>query len=382
MFSCLTAGWICAAAAPAAVPPRLDGQAQTAQSIDATVDALMKSAQVTGLQLALIHDGNVAYVKAYGRRDVARNLPMTADTVTYGASLTKATFAWYVMQLVDEKKIDLDASIATYLPKPLPEYPRYKDLAGDPRWRKLTFRMLLSHTTGFANIRWMDEGKKLRFHRDPGVRYGYSGEGFMLAQFVLENGLKINVGAEMQRRIFDRFAMRRTSMTWRDEFAANLAENYQADGRPYGHRQWDEAGAAGSMDTTVNDWARFLAVTVRGEGLSKPAKAEMIRRQVEIDSERQFPTLQYVRTERWKPIALGYGLGWGVFETPFGHAYFKEGHDEGTANYALCVQDRQACILLLSNDVRAENIFVELVQRLFGDVKLPAAWEGYAEPKG
>ena len=204
----------------------------------------------------------------------------------------------------------------------------------------------------------------------------------MLAQFVLETGLGLEVGAEMKRRIFERFNMKRTSMTWQSRFEQDFAENYQADGRPYGHRRWDEAGAAGSMDTTVNDWARFLAATVRGEGLSKPAKAEMIRRQVEIDSERQFPTLQYVRTDRWKPIALGYGLGWGVFETPYGHAYFKEGHDEGTANYALCVQEKNACILLLSNDVRAENIFAALVKRLFGDVKLPAAWEGYAESPG
>ena len=133
--------------------------------------------------------------------------------------------------------MDLDRPIAAYLPKPLPKYSRYADLESDERWRKLTFRMLLAHTPGFANFRWIEPGRKLRFHRDPGTRYGYSGEGLLLAQFVLEKGLGLDVGAEMQRRIFDRFGMRRSSMTWRDEFAANLAENYRPDGRPNGHRR-------------------------------------------------------------------------------------------------------------------------------------------------
>ena len=116
---------------------------------------------------------------------------------------------------------------------------------------------------------------------------------------------------------------------------------------------------------------------VRGEGLSKKAKAEMIRRQIEIDSERQFPTLLPGKTDRWKSIGLGYGLGWGVFETPLGHAFFKEGHDEGTANYALCIEPSRDCILLMSNSTRAEGIFVPLVNALLGEVNLPAEWEGF-----
>ena len=359
-------------------PPRLDGTAQTEESIHATVRELMAAERVPGLAVALIHEGGVDFVGTYGLRDVERKLPLQADTVMYGASLTKATFAWFVMQLVDEGKVDLDRPIAAYLRKPLPEYPRYTDLASDERWRKLTFRMLLAHTTGFANFRWIEPGRKLRFHRDPGTRYGYSGEGLLLAQFVLETGLGLDVGAEMQRRIFDRFGMSRSSMTWRDEFAANVAENYLPDGKAYGHRRWDKPGAAGSLDTTPAEWAQFLAAVVRGEGLSAKSKAEMIRSQVAIDSETQFPTLQAGRTDRWKPIGLGYGLGWGVFDTRYGRAFFKEGHDEGTANYALCVQEKRACILLMANSTRAEAIFVTLVQRLLGDVPIPAAWEGYA----
>ena len=346
-------------------------------AIDATVKRLMATEQVPGLAVAVIRDGHIAYVKAYGQRNVERNLPLATDTVMYGASLTKATFAYLVMQLVDERRIDLDKPVAAYLPKPLPEYPRYADLAGDARWQKLTMRNLLSHTTGFPNFRWVEPDRKLRFHREPGERYGYSGEGLLLAQFVLETGLNLDVGAEMQRRIFDRFGMKRSAMTWRDDFAENLAEGYTQDLTHEPHRRWKEVGAAGSLDTTLDDWAKFLSAVARGEGLSKAAKSEMIRRQVEIDSERQFPTLLPGKTDRWKAMGLGYGLGWGVFESPLGHAFFKEGHDEGTANYAVCIEPSRDCILLMSNSTRAEGIFATLVDELLGPVNLPAEWEGF-----
>jgi CubicO group peptidase (beta-lactamase class C family) len=358
---------------------RLDGRRLSAEAIDREVNALMGSAQVAGLQLALISRGHVTYANVYGWRDAAKKWPMTRSTVTYGASLTKAAFGFLVMQLVDERRIDLDKPIAVYLPKPLPTYPRYADLAHDERWRRLTMRMLMSHTTGFANFRFIEPDRKLRFHHDPGTRYGYSGEGILLAQFVLESGLGLDVGAEMRKRIFDRFGMARSSMTWRADFEANYAENYQADGAPYPHRRWDKVGAAGSLDTTAVDFAAFAAAAVRGEGLSRKARAEMIGRHVEVDSERQFPTLGQPRTDRWKGIELGYGIGWGVFQTPYGQAFFKEGHDEGTANYVLCVAPEKACIVMLANDVRAERIFVPLVRRLLGEVNLPADWEGYTD---
>ena len=355
----------------------LDGRRQPLELVDAIVNEAMNTADVPGLGVALIHDGRVAFAKTWGQRNLEIGLPLQKDTVMYGASLTKATFAYFVMQLVDEKKITLDAPIGSYLPKPLPEYGRYSDLAGDGRWNKLTFRILLNHTTGFANFRWLEPDKKLRFHFDPGTRYAYSGEGLQLAQFVLEEGLKLDVGKEMQSRIFDRFGMMRTSMTWRDDFERNFAQGYTETGALLAHDRRHKVSVAGSMDTSLGDWANFLAVVARGEGLSKQAKYEMIRRTIVIDSARQFPTLAEARTDRWESIGLGYAVGWGVFETPHGLAFFKEGHDDGTANYAVCIAERRDCMLLMSNSVRAEAIFVSLVHKLFGELPIPAEWEGY-----
>ena len=226
--------------------------------------------------------------------------------------------------------------------------------------------------------RYADEvARELRFHRDPGTRFGYSGEGVHLAQFVLEQGLGIDVGQEMQTRVFDRFRMTDTSMTWRDSYEGRLAYGYTEDGKrqPFAHRH--KVDAAGSMDTTLADWARFLAAVTRGDGMSQAAHATMTRPSVFIDSPTEFPTLTDARTDRWKGMKLGYGVGWGTFRSRFGNAYFKEGHDDGTDNYAMCIDTRLTCILLMANDNRATTIFVPLINQLLGPVGLPAEWEGY-----
>jgi CubicO group peptidase (beta-lactamase class C family) len=354
----------------------LDGRTLAPAAIDAEVQRLMRANKVHGLGVALIRKGQVAFVGSYGQRNAAGD-PLTTDTIMYGASLTKATFAYLVMQLVGEGKLDLDRSIADYLPKPLPDYPRYADLKDDPRWRKLTLRILLNHSTGFANFRWLDPDEKLRFHRDPGARYGYSGEGINLAQLVVEQALGLDLKSEMQRRIFDRFGMTRTSMQWREDFAGNLADGFTAEGKVIPHDERENVRAAGSMDTTIADWSRFLAGAARGEGLSKGARTEMVRRSIDIDSPVQFPTLLDAKTDRWKTIKLGYAVGWGTFESRYGHAFFKEGYDDGTSNYALCIDARQDCIVLLSNDNRSAGIFVALVDKLLGPVNLPWEWESY-----
>ena len=346
-------------------------------AVDARVQRLMASAKVTGLGVAVIREGKVVFVKSYGYAVLEDKVPLTPGTIMYAGSLTKATFAWMLMQLVDEGKVDLDKPIAQYLPKPLPDYDQYTDLKGDERWRKLTLRILMNHTSGFANLRFFEPDKKLRFHRDPGTRFGYSGEGVGLAQFVLEQGLGLDIGKEMQTRIFDRFRMGDTSMTWRDSFDGRLAYGYNEKGERQGFRRRRKPGAIGSLDTTLGDWSRFLAAVVRGDGLSHAAHAAMISPTVLIDSPTQFPTLTDQRTTRWRGMRLGYAVGWGTFESRFGHAFFKEGHDDGTDNYAVCIDKRQSCILLMSNDNRAVEIFVPLVSDLLGPIGLPADWEGY-----
>lgn len=354
-----------------------NGVALTAEQIDSTVEHLMQAGDVPGLALALISDGEVAYVKAYGFADVDEGRALETDTVMYAASLTKAAFAYTVMTLVDEGVVDLDRPIPDYLPRPLDQYEDYVDLAGDPRWRVWTLRMLLSHNAGLPNWRWFSDSQKLEIIFEPGSRYAYSGEGIQIAQLTLEVGLGLDVDALMQERVFDKFGMRRTSMLWREDFRPNFARGFDEEGKNLGHNARQTVRAAGSMDTTVSDFAAFLAGVLRGDGLTQAARAEMLTAQVQITARHQFPSQFPVDTDANLGIQLSYGLGWGLFETPFGPAFFKEGHDDGTNNYALCLDAAQRCILILSNSSNGEGIFLYLADALIGETDLPWEWEGY-----
>lgn len=350
-----------------------------AAAIDAEAQRLMAVENVKGMALAVVDGGRVVHVAAYGRRNVEHNLPLQTDTVMYGASLTKAAVAYMVLQLVDEGRIDLDASIATYLPKPLPDYEDYVDLVGDDRWRQLTPRIILNHGTGLANFRWLEPDEKLRFHDHPGSRYGYSGEGFYILQTVLEEGLRLDLGAEMQRRVFDRFGMSQTSMQWRTDFAANLADGYTAEGNVEPHDERSGASAAGSMDTSIADQARLWAGIVRGDGLSATSRAEMVRPQLKISSASQFPTLLTSTDARGEKIGLAAGLGVVTFGDVSGHAWFKGGHNDSTGNMLVCQESGRRCVVLLANSVRAERIYPAMVRFVLGETAMPWWWE-YGSP--
>jgi CubicO group peptidase (beta-lactamase class C family) len=356
--------------------------------IDAAVQAAMAKTGAKGLALAVIDDGRVRYVQSYGVRN-AQGDPLRTDTVMYGASLTKTVFAYTVLQLVDQGKLSLDVPLADDLDKPLPDYDTdaiypdkygpYRDLAGDPRWKRITPRMVLTHSTGFANFWWSEPDQKLRIHFDPGSRYSYSGEGMILLQFVIENGRKaqglgIDLGAATQRT-FDRLGMTRTSLIWRPDFRPNLADGFNDRGETIPHDERSKVRVAGSMDTTIDDLSRFFAAFMRREGLSPASYAEMLKPQLHIGTAHQFPTFAPELPVERQRKDLFAGLGVILFDGPQGRGFLKGGHDEQTANLLVCIEKTKRCVLLLSNDVRAEAGFAELVDFILGDSGIPLDWE-------
>jgi CubicO group peptidase (beta-lactamase class C family) len=349
------------------------------KAIDAEVQRAMAATQARGLAIAVIEQGQVRYVKSYGERN-AVGQPLQRDSIMYGASLTKSAFAYMVMQLVQERRLDLDRPLAEYLKQPLPTYPTeekyapWADLALDPRWRKITARHVLTHSTGFANFAFVEADGKLRIHFDPGSHYAYSGEGFILLQFVIERGLGLDVGVEMQRRVFDRFKMPNTSMIWRPSFAANLADGWRVDGAIEPHDERSKVRAAGSMDTTIDDMARFAAGYIQGAGLSVNSRAALVQAQLPIKTISQFPSLPpQLAAQPRKDLAAGLGVI--VFDGPQGAGFMKGGHNDSTGNLMVCVQRRRRCVVILANDVRAEPAFARLVEFILGATSAPLRWE-------
>jgi CubicO group peptidase (beta-lactamase class C family) len=356
---------------------RLDGSGLKSTEIDASVMRLMKAAEVPGVGLALLNDGRVAYLKAYGVRDKEKNLPLTVDSVMSGASFTKVVFAYLVLQLAGAGTLDLDKPVHQYLPKPLPEYPNYADLVNDPLYKRITTRMLLSHTSGFPNWRAFEEDRKLKIHFEPGSRYAYSGEGIDLLQLVVETITKKHLEELLQERVFQPLGMTRSSLIWQGRFENEYANGYDEYGRSLGPQKREKADAAGSLLTTPRDFATFLQAVMAGQGLSKDMREQMLSSQIQILSKHQFPTFENATTEENKAIHLSYGLGWGLYSTPYGQAFFKEGHDDGWRNYTVIFDKQGTGLLIMTNSGNGEGIYKALLENLQKNSFTPIVWEGF-----
>lgn len=357
----------------------------TVAEVNDAAQAAMRETGAKGLAIAVIDGGEVKHVAAFGARNAAGD-PLTTDTIMYGASLTKAVFGYRVAMLADKSRIDLDKPLAVLLSRPLPEYGNldafgnWADLAGDERWRAITPRMALNHATGFANFAFLEPDGKLRIHFTPGSRYAYSGEGIMLLQFALEEGLGTPIGYDLASTVFTPLGMTRTSLSWRSDYAAILADGWKADGAVEPHDERSRARAAGSMDTTIADIARMTAAMVRGWGLSKAGHAAFSRGTLPITTRSQFPTLQAEAPPDQRPAAKA-ALGVIAFDGPQGPGWFKGGHNDSTANTVVCLTTKRRCVVILANDVRAEAAFPRLVRTILGETGVPYDWE-YPELAG
>ena len=358
---------------PPATILRLDGSSLTTAEIDTTVTQLMKTANVTGLGIAVFHDGKISYLKTYGQRDTEKGLMLTPDSVMPAASMSKAAFAAVVMQLMQKGVLDLDLPIQRYLPKPLPEYEKYADLQGDDRYKKLTLRILLSHTSGFPNWRWFEDDHKLKIHFEPGTRYAYSGEGFQLAQLVVETVTGKSLTALMEEDLFVPLGMTRTSMVSEPRFESDFANGYDEHGHSLGPQKRSKPGAAGSMQTTLHDYATFLSAIMRHQFLDAKTSAEMFMPQVKIHSTHQFPSLATETTNAHDAIQLSAGLGWGLYASPYGRAFFKGGYDDGWRHQGLCLDNGDG-ILIMTNSSNGDGIFKPVFDSILGKTSFPFDW--------
>jgi CubicO group peptidase (beta-lactamase class C family) len=356
---------------------RLDNTQITRAQIDTTVTRLMTAAEVPGTAISIFHNGKLVFEKAYGFRDTERKLPLTEDSILAAASFSKAAFAYLVMQLVEDQTLDLDKPIQDYLPKPLPEYPEWSDLANDSRYRKITAAMLLSHTAGFPNLRFLMKDHKLNINFEPGDRFAYSGEGITLLQFVVETITQKRLEELMQSRVFQPLRMTRTSMLSQARFEDNYANGYDEYSRSLGHPQRAAAYAAGSMQTTLHDFTMFVQAIIDSRGLHKSTRELMLTPRVRVHSKHEFPTLENLATDANDGIRLSYGLGWGLYWSPYGKVFFKEGHDDGARNYAVVFEKSHDGMVIMTNSSNGEGIFRDLLETLLRDTFTPIEWEGF-----
>jgi serine-type D-Ala-D-Ala carboxypeptidase/endopeptidase len=363
---------------------RLDKSKISPAELDQKIESLMKAASVHGLAVTIFNNNQPVYKKTFGYKRFDTKTPIASRTNFYGASLSKAVFTVLVLKLVEEGKLQLDKPLQEYLPKPIYEYPgtkkwhdNYSDLKGDTLYKKITARMCLDHTSGFPNWRWDEPDQKLRVKFTPGSKYGYSGEGMVYLQVVLENLLGRSLEDLAQEKIFKPLKMSRSSYTWQPAFEDDYCVGHMASGELYEKDKDNDARSASTLETTLDDYTLFTKAVLQGTILSKSSTNEMFKPQLRLRSIQQHGPLRFRDSTLNDDINLSYGLGWVLLQSPHGTGAFKEGHGDGFQHYSILFPEAGTGIIILSNSDNAESIFKELLAISIADTYTPWYWENY-----
>jgi CubicO group peptidase (beta-lactamase class C family) len=132
---------------------------QSKAQIDQILRQKCEAREIPGV-VAMAATGNeVIYQGAFGKRDLSKDDPMTADSVFWIASMTKAITTAAGMQLVEQGKLALDEPIGKLLPDlASPQVLEGFDAKGEPKLRSakkpITLRQLMTHTAGFCYHLW------------------------------------------------------------------------------------------------------------------------------------------------------------------------------------------------------------------------------------
>jgi len=116
-------------------------------AVDAYIESEMEEWNLPGMALAIVQDGEIAYMNGYGIAG-SDGRPMTAQTPFIIASLSKSFTAMAIMQLVENGQIDLNEPAQTYLP--------WFRLADEEASAQITVRNLLNQNSGIAGTSGLD----------------------------------------------------------------------------------------------------------------------------------------------------------------------------------------------------------------------------------
>jgi CubicO group peptidase (beta-lactamase class C family)/predicted alpha/beta superfamily hydrolase len=276
--------------------------------MEAFLKSQMDSIGMPGLSFAVINDEQIVYHKTLGVTNVETKHEVSDETIFDAASMTKTPFAFLVMRLAEKGILDLDKPLFTYLP--------YPDIAHDKRYKLITARMVLSHTTGFPNWRFFNKDGKLDIKFTPGTQFQYSGEGYEYLANVIAHLMKIKKN-DLQELFNEEIAkplgMNKTYFTWNSWVEQHRATGHVdvkvAEGYGINSKKPDFY-ASYSIQTEAINYSRFLIGMMREKVLKKASYDDMLKV--------QFPNAS-------KPGKSQWGLGIAITHTDFGDEYSHDG---------------------------------------------------------
>lgn len=277
-------------------------------SLETEIPQLMEQAMIPGLSIALIRDGVPVWSKGFGMKNTETSEPVTDTTIYEACSLSKPVFAYAVMKLVEKGKLELDKPLIEYVTDDYIEKEFLGRPIDDARFRKITTRMVLSHTPGFPNWR---NNQPLTIQFEPGEKFSYSGEGFGYLQKVVEKVTELPLNDFMQREVFTPLGMTNSSYVWEDRFDKNTASPHGFIPDAGTKRKPNRAHAAATLHTTAVDFAKFLLAIINSINIEQSTVDTMLTPQVTVAPA--------------ETTAVAWGLGVGLQQTPDGISYWHWG---------------------------------------------------------
>jgi CubicO group peptidase (beta-lactamase class C family) len=302
----------------------------------------LKQKNIPALGIGFLKDGKIEQVSVFG--ELEKNKPAPVNTIWNVASMTKPITALVVLKLIDAGKLDLDEPIYNYYTDP--------DIANDPRAKKLTTRVILSHQTGFPNWRGNNSDGKLSFDFEPGTKYQYSGEGYEYLRKAIEKKFKKSLEILASELIFKPLKMNDTRFTWDKKMdSTRFAKWHTETGELYETHKNTSANAADNLLTSVEDYSKFLLHILNGAGISTKLYNEMVAKQVRINE-----------SKHW-------GLGWWIDENINNNKDFAlvhGGDDIGVHTIAFIIPNTNKALLIFTNCDNGTDSFAEILVKFLG----------------
>jgi CubicO group peptidase (beta-lactamase class C family) len=314
---------------------RVQGAAATAKAalegFDDFVTGAVQAWNVPGAGIAIVSGGEVVYAKGFGWRDLEARKPMTGDTLFAIGSTTKAMTATTLGMLVDEGKVEWDQPLRTYLPS--------FQLMDDSISQRITPRDIVTHRSGLPrhDLLWYNYNSgtrgdmvkrlaHLELTADLREKFQYNNLMFMTAGHLIETLTGKSWEETVRERLFAPLGMERSTFSVLDsQQDADFAQPYrereedqQLERIPF--RRIDLVGPAGSVNSSVNEMAKWLLFNLRRGKVGDRQLIQAATLEEIHSSQMPIPA----RPERADISPPSYGMGW-VIDTYRGHRRLQHG---------------------------------------------------------
>ncbi len=328
-----------ATAAPAAAA---GGHPLTADDLSAWLDGFLPFAMargdIPGAVVVVVKDGKILVEKGYGYSDVKAKKPVDPETTLFRPGSVSKLFTWTaVMQLVEAKKIDLDADISTYIDFPIPAH------SGPP----ITMRNLMTHTPGFDEIIrslivtdpkdlvTLEQALKYRVPdrvTDAGSTPAYSNYGAGLAGYVVQRVSGQSFDDYLDSHIFQPLGM--THATFRQPLPAAMVPSMSQGYKPGSSepQKWEmiALAPAGSLSASGADMGRFMIAHLqKGEFEGKRILDEATAVEMHTTPSKMFPALNGMALGFYQADLNGHRVIAHAGDTEFFHSDLNLFIDDG-----------------------------------------------------